>query len=201
VATVTRSKAYTFDDFCFLVKNGEKADLIDGVIYMASPENTGANDLFMWMGGLMYDFADVNDLGKVFGSRVALRLNDLHGPEPDLVFIKKKHLRRVKRGHIQGAADLALEIVSPDSIERDYVEKRALYEKAGIHEYWIVDEPEQKVTLLRLDSKGKYREVRPSKGVLCSQVLTDFWIRPEWLWQNPRPKKLDVLREIMARKS
>jgi hypothetical protein len=41
----TRTPALTFDDFCLLVKDGQQADLINGVIYMASPENTDANDL------------------------------------------------------------------------------------------------------------------------------------------------------------
>ena len=43
-----------------------------------------------------------------------------------------------------------MEIVSPESIERDYETKGELYQDAGVEEYWIVDEVEQKVTLLRL---------------------------------------------------
>src|ERR1043166_9138163 len=107
---------------------------------MASPENTEANDLFMWLGGLMHDYAEENGLGKVFGQKVALRLEDLNGPEPDLVFIKTANSRRIKRGHILGPADLAIEIVTPDSVERDYERKRLLYERFGVTEYWIVDE-------------------------------------------------------------
>jgi len=44
-----RTGPYTFDDFCEMVREDQKADLIDGVIYMASPENTEANDLFVWL--------------------------------------------------------------------------------------------------------------------------------------------------------
>src|SRR5262249_48495267 len=44
-----RSGVFTFDDFCLLVKDGQKADLIDGVIYMASPDNTEAADLNVWL--------------------------------------------------------------------------------------------------------------------------------------------------------
>ena len=38
---------FTYDDFCALVHDDQKADLIDGVIYMASPENLEANELFV----------------------------------------------------------------------------------------------------------------------------------------------------------
>ena len=47
--TVARTGPYTYDDFCQLVREDQKADLIDGVIYMASPENTDPNDLFVWL--------------------------------------------------------------------------------------------------------------------------------------------------------
>lgn len=35
----------TFDEFCRLVRDGQKADLIDGVIYMASPDSRRSNKL------------------------------------------------------------------------------------------------------------------------------------------------------------
>ena len=47
MATVrTRGAGFTYRRLLRLVHEDEKADLIDGVIYMASPENTDANDLF-----------------------------------------------------------------------------------------------------------------------------------------------------------
>jgi Uma2 family endonuclease len=167
---------------------------------MASPENTDANLLFMWLGGIIDLYAEATDAGRVFGSRVALRLDDVNGPEPDIVFVRKDRLYLVKRGHIAGPADLAIEIVCPESIERDYKKKRKQYELAGIAEYWIVDEIMERVLLLHLVQDGKYREVKPRKGELHSRALPGFWIRPEWLWQNPRPKKTAVLKELLARR-
>src|SRR5262249_40771867 len=166
MSAVTKMAPYTFEDFCALVKDGQKADLIEGVIYMASPDNTDANLLFMWLGGLLDLFVEELDLGKVMGSRVACRLNDKDGPEPDILFVLKKHQHRILRGHIRGSPDAAWEIVSPESIDRDYVKKWKQYERARVPEYWIIDELEQKVTLLRLTKRGKYRDVAPSNGEL-----------------------------------
>jgi len=196
--TTTVTGPYTFEDFCALVRDGDKADLINGVIYMASPDNTDANELFMWLGGLMGLFAEETDAGQVYVSRVALRLDDRNGPEPDILFVRKERLHLVQRGHIAGPADLVVEIVSPDSIERDYEKKWHQYQEAGIPEYWIVDEMEQDITLLRLHG-GKYRRVKARKGELHSQALPGFWIRPEWLWQRPLPKKTAILAQLLAR--
>jgi Uma2 family endonuclease len=194
----TKGMVYTFEDFCLRVPEDQKADLIDGVIYMASPENTDANKLFLWLAGLIGDFVEERDLGEVFGSRVAFRLGEKQGPEPDVAFVRKDRLHLVQRGFVDGPPDLAVEIVSPDSVERDYEKKREQYRKARVPEYWIVDEIEERVTVLRLTSVGAYREVRPRKGVLHSQALPGFWLRPEWLWQQPRPRKSAVLAEILG---
>jgi Uma2 family endonuclease len=190
---------HTYEDFCWRVSEDQKADLIDGVIYMASPDNTDANEVFMWLAGLLFDFADYYDLGKVYGSRVAARLAEKTAPEPDIMFVRKAHLSRVKRGGVEGPPDLAIEIVSPESIDRDYNLKRRKYEEAGVPEYWIVDENEETVTLLRLGADGKYREAKPRKGEYHSAVLKGFWLRPEWLFHKRRPRKLDALQMILDR--
>lgn len=195
-----RAGPHTFEDFCTLVREDQKADLINGVIYMASPENTDANELGGWLFTLMSVYARKKKLGKVYVSRVAVCLADRHGPEPDIAFVRTEHLHRVKRGGIDGPADLAVEMVSPDSIERDYYLKRELYEQYGIPEYWIIDDMDQSVTLLRL-KQGKYREARPKKGELHSEILTGFWLRPEWLWQEPLPDEIETLEQILARGS
>lgn len=197
MGTEANGNGYTFEEFCSTIKDGEKADLIDGVIYMSSPDNTDAATLFGWLFRLIGDFVDERELGQVFGSRVAFRLDKPQGPEPDIAFVRADRLHIVQRGFVNGPPDLALEIVSPDSIERDYVRKREQYRKAGVLEYWIVDEMEQRVVLLKRSASGAYREIKPRKGVLHSQVLPGFWLRPEWLWQEPLPKKTTILAKIL----
>jgi Uma2 family endonuclease len=192
-----RSGPVTFEDYCSLIADGQKADLIDGVIYLASPDNTDAADLFGWLYTLLYDYCEARGLGKVYGSRVAFKLDESNSPEPDIAVLLNQNLGRVERGHVRGPADLAFEIVTPESVERDYDRKRRLYQKFRFPEYWIVDEELQRVTLLRLGNRG-YQEVRPHKGALKSRVLPGFWLRPEWTWKLPRPRKAETLKEILA---
>jgi len=188
----------TFDDFCFLVKDGQKADLIDGVIYMASPDSLDANRLSKWLTCVTDDYVEEKDLGEIFILRVAFRLEEKSGPEPDIGFVKKARLHLAKRGYFDGPPDAAFEIVSPESIERDYQKKRRLYEKHRVGEYWIIDEMEQSVTLLRLNKRGKYQEIKPKDGVYYSEVIEGFWLDAAWLWQSPRPRKSVVLKQLLA---
>jgi Uma2 family endonuclease len=191
-------RLYTFADFCELVREHEKADLIDGVIYMASPENTGSNRLLRWLATLLNLLTARTGIGEIFFSRVAFRLDDSNGPEPDIGFVLMSRLHLVERGKVRGRPDAAMEIVSPESIERDYQKKRRQFERARVPEYWIIDEIKETVVLLRLGPNGKYRQVRPVKGKLHSDVMKGFWLRPEWLFTLPRPYEPDILNEILA---
>ena len=165
---------------------------------MASPDNSDANELSGWLYALLTLFVQTLDLGKVYGSRVALRFNKKNAPEPDVLFVRKQRLHLVRRGYIAGAAELIMEIVSPESIERDYFKKRRQYQRFKVPEYWIIDEMKQAVTLLRLGADGKYHAVGAKKGALHSQALPGFWLRPEWLWKRPLPKTLTALTEILG---
>lgn len=142
-------------------------------------------------------YAEQKKLGKVFVSRVAFRLDEKNGPEPDMAFVRAEHLHRVQRGRVDGPPDLAVEIVSPDSLDRDYGKKRDQYERFGVEEYWIVDELEERVTLLHLGADGRYREIPPEEGFLRSRVLPGFQLRPEWFWQSPRPGEWDLLNQML----
>lgn len=190
---------YTFEDFCALVPDGQKADLIDGVIYLASPDNTDSNEANGWLWSLMKIFAEERDLGKVFGSRVAFRMDDDNGPEPDVAFLRKLYLDKVRRGFVAYRPDVAVEIVSHDSIERDYEQKFAKYERAGVPEYWILDEIEKTAKFYRLGRDGKYVEVTLRNRIFRSKAFPGFWLDTGWLWQEPRPPILSTAKKILKK--
>src|SRR5438105_4962757 len=97
-----RTEPYTFREFCELVPEGEKADLINGVIHVASPDNLDAGNLNLWLAMLMYDYVESRDLGRLFGWRIAFRLSNTHSPEPDLAFVLKTRLHLMRKGFFQG---------------------------------------------------------------------------------------------------
>jgi len=85
---------YTFEDFCWIIPDGQKADLINGVIYIASPEYTDADALLGWLRTILSIYARRKNLGRVFGSRVAFRLNKWNSPEPDIAFVSRQRVEQ-----------------------------------------------------------------------------------------------------------
>ncbi|HVS34120.1 MAG TPA: Uma2 family endonuclease [Gemmataceae bacterium] len=199
MATVApRIGVFTYEDFCAILSDGRKGDLIDGAIYLDGPESIKNNELFGWLLVLMGLYVRRRKLGEVHASRVACRLDDMNAPEPDILFVANKKRDRLHRDGVEGPPDLTVEIVAPESVERDYDKKRRQYQRFKIPEYWIIDEHERKMRLLRLDARGRYRETAARKGVLHSHAIDGFWLDPNWLCQDPLPDELETLKKLLG---
>jgi Uma2 family endonuclease len=191
------SDLVTVEEFFCLVPDGQKADLIDGVIYMASPDTRRHDRLGGWIKFLLQGYTAVNRLGEVYGSRFAFALSEFRAPEPDVAFVRSERLSLVEERRMVGGPDIAVEIVSRDSRQRDYGEKKQLYAEAGVSEYWIIDPLQQRVEFHRLHA-GRYELVPLEHNRLFrSAVLEGFWLDVEWLVAKSLPNEYDILQEIL----
>lgn len=73
---------------------------------------------------------------------------------PDLVVVCDNE--KMEGKHIQGAPDLAIEILSPGTGSYDFIKKRRLYEKVGVKEFWLVQPTERIVTVFQLETNGTF---------------------------------------------
>ena len=184
--------------FCAMVEDGQKADLIDGVIYMASPDSRRANSINVFLLTLMNLYLQRKDIGgEVYVNRFAYRMSDHNAPEPDVGYVCEDRLTLMEEGGMRGAPDIAVEIVAKESRERDWVTKRALYEKFGVREYWIIDHLQKKFEFLKLVRK-RFVPMKLGGGhVFRSQVLPGFWLDVDWLLAKPLPSTPDCLDQIL----
>jgi Uma2 family endonuclease len=88
--------------------------------------------------------------GTVFYAPLRVRIASGRFREPDLVLLLDVNDPRNQNAFWLGA-DLVVETVSPDYVERDTVIKRADYAEAGIPEYWIINPEEETITVLKLE--------------------------------------------------
>jgi Uma2 family endonuclease len=184
---VRRHGLFRFDEFCCLT--GErKGDLIDGVIFLDPPETPASNELWNWIINRLKLLTDQFEAGRVFGPKVAFRLDDRNAVEPDIAFLSARRRNRIRRDYVIGPPDAAFEIVAPESSRRDYVLKRRLYELAGVSEYWIIDAAFRAVTLYQRSPHGRLRKRRARQGRYQSQVIRDFDFSNEWFSDDRRTR-------------
>ena len=120
-------------------------------------------------------------LGRFYGDNMLLTNRAIGlSQEPDAMFVSharfEKGLAVLKEGsrstELSGSPDMALEVVSKSSVEKDTIDLMALYAKAGVAEYWLVDStvdtPE--LVILRL-AGGKYVAARKRDGWVKSKVF------------------------------
>jgi Uma2 family endonuclease len=111
------------------------------------------------------------------------------------LFVGKDRRHLFKKTYLDGAADLAVEIVSPESIGRDRGEKFVEYEAAGIKEYWLIDPERRQAEFYRLNSDRFYQLISTPEGIFRSEVLPEFFLRVEWFWQETLPT-FQALKEL-----
>lgn len=193
--TISQQKhQLTFEEFLTLYESIH-AEWIDGEVILMSPPTNKHQLLVLFIGALMQHLAEANDAGTVLVAPFAMKINERRGREPDVLFILKENLDRLKSSHLLGAADIAVEVISPESQTRDRGDKFYEYEQAGVREYWMFDQKRKQAEFYRLNAEGMYQPVPLEDGIFRSQVLNGFWLRVDWLWQDPLPTLISVLRE------
>jgi len=186
----------TEEEFVAWCDEDIKAEYVDGEVIVYTPSSTRHVLLCSFLGTLLRMHVDAHDLGIVAGPEWQVRLRPELRRVPDLLFIAKERASIVQEVHIEGAPDLIIEIVSPDSEERDWREKYWDYERAGVREYWVIDPYSQTMAMYQLGEEGRYRRAELKEGIYRSEAVPGFWVRPEWLWQEPLPNVLEIAREL-----
>jgi Uma2 family endonuclease len=114
--------------------------------------------------------------GTVFYAPLRVRVAPGRFREPDLVVLLDVNDPRNQNAFWLGA-DLVVEIVSLDHVERDTVTKRADYAAAGIPEYWIVNNAEGTIVVLRLEGSAYVEHGVFRRGdTATSALLRDFTV-------------------------
>ncbi len=187
----------TEEEFVAWCDEDTKAEWVDGEVVVHSPANLQHVNLAGFLLIVVRLFATQRDLGVVYGPELQIRLSSLRRRRvPDLLFIAKERMSIIQATEVDGAPDLIIEIVSPDSPARDWREKYLEYEAVGVREYWVIDPMSQRVESYALGADGRYSLIEEKDGAVHSTVLTGFFLKPAWLWQEPLPNPLDVLKEL-----
>lgn len=109
----------------------------------------------------------------------------------------RENHERLHETYLEGPADLVVEVISPESVGRDRGDTFVEYEAGGVPEYWLIDPQREQAEFYQLTDSGQYRFVpMDDAGRYHSAVVTAFWLRVDWLWQEPLPPTEEVLLEV-----
>ena len=146
----------SLDEFFALPDTEQRRELREGVLYIVAPPIPDHQQLTKWLNRHLSEQLEDTGLAFVF-LPVDVVLSDETNVEPDIVVVCKERSDIIQRARIAGAPDIVIEALSSDR-NRDLVEKRRLYEAAGVPEYWILDGDADTLAQLELGDDGVYQE-------------------------------------------
>jgi Uma2 family endonuclease len=177
--------------------DGIRAEWVDGEVIVMSPTSVTHQRVLSFLTALLQHFVEANELGLILFAPFQMRLRARpSGREPDAIFVARDRLDKLQNAYLDGPADLAIEIISPDSRARDRGDKYYEYEQAGVREYWLIDPARKQAEFYRLGNDGIYSAVFiGDDGIYHSKVIEGLWLKVDWLWQDPLPTLMSVLKE------
>ena len=153
------------------------AELIDGIVYMASPvsrpHRLSQSNLNYWLSSYQ-----LGTPGCEVGANGTWLMADSNIPQPDLalrILPEYGGQTREEGNYSAGAPELVAE-VSHTTAARDGGAKLRLYERSGVREYIIARTAKQRIVWRELVDGG-YEEVAPdADGVFRSRVFPGLWL-------------------------
>jgi Uma2 family endonuclease len=180
---ITLPKTYTYQELLNEFDEKTRCEIIENKLFMSPAPNTEHQEISRDLEFLLYTFTRENNLGKVFDAPFDVILDENNVVQPDILFITNQNIQHLSKKGYHGAPDLIIEIVSPSTFYRDCQEKKSLYEKFGVKEYWIVEPANQVIEIFILENNLKnnlgntqyqLHQFVAEKGKVSSKLLEGF---------------------------
>lgn len=195
---VVTSAQMTYEEF-LREYDGQYAEYVDGEVISGMTVSKTHNKLTQFLSSILQFFIEAKQLGQIFSEPYQMRMNfgeKTKGREPDVFFVANENSHRIHEKYFDGAADLVIEIVSPESVVRDTEDKFEEYETAGVKEYWVINPNRRTGIFYGYDDDGKYKMLPlAADGRFESRVIEGLWVNTNWFWQEDLPKLTDVLKD------
>ncbi|HET6528610.1 MAG TPA: Uma2 family endonuclease [Balneolaceae bacterium] len=171
----TISKLVTYDDYRTLPDDGKRYEIIGGELYMTPAPTTYHQRILGNLYMQMRHFTDKSNLGEVLMAPVDIVLSMTDVIQPDLIYIAKSRAHIITRKNIVAAPDLVVEIISESTEAIDQNQKKQLYERYGVKEYWLVyPEKKQVEQFILRDQAFTLQNTYQVPDSLKSNILSGF---------------------------
>ena len=183
VSTSPLVKTYTLEEFWELPEppDHSKLELIAGVLYMTPAPTQLHNNTASRLNRILNEYLiKGDDQGTLFIPRAGIIKGPNSWLEPDLFYVigeVKTYLDSEYPQYLR-TADLAIEVISPNSAIYDRNTKADTYAALGVKELWLVDEASGIIEVRVLDG-DRYASsvVLERDDKLKSTVLSGFAVR------------------------
>ncbi|PYQ28323.1 MAG: hypothetical protein DMF56_16050 [Acidobacteria bacterium] len=199
MTVVETSHKLTYEDYLNFPDDGNRYEIIDGELYLNPSPNMKHQLVLMNILRALDRYVRKNRCGEIFFAPFDVVLSKHNVVQPDVLYISNERMEIITAANVQGAPDMAIEVLSDGTRKKDETKKRRAYERFGVSEYWMIDPLEEdSVRIFRF--KGKKYERRIVGGKITSPLLPGFSLPLRDVFAM-RPSLAAALRLRMEAKS
>ncbi len=167
-------KIWTDAEFMAL-PDGDRYELINGELITVGNSGMEHGNLGAFLAGAIEFHVRSRKLGATCDSSTAFTMKSGNRRSPDVSFVSRERLQGLKRlpkGYLQGAPDLAVEIISPSNTFEEIHNKIVEYFDNGSRLVWVVH-PDEKSVLV-------YHQPEPDRLLTTSDYLNGEDVIPDF---------------------
>jgi Uma2 family endonuclease len=173
----TITQLMTADELLVMPHGNCRYELVQGVLKVMEPAGFEHGKITMIVATSLFQFVHDNELGTICAAETGFKISS--NPDtvraPDVAFISNEELDRVgsPKGYWPGAPDLAVEVVSPNDIYEEVMDKVLEWLDAGCRMVVVVSPRKRNVTV--------YQSLEEITILTEADILDGGDVVPGWL--------------------
>ena len=176
---IATPRPLTYDDLLRMPDDGKRYEVIGGELIVNPAPRRDHQMIITNLDWILQQFLRASGWGIAFTHPVDVYSGRNDIVQPDMIVIRQARLAIYRpEGIVVEPPDLVVEVLSPSTRGIDLIRKMALYARAGVQEYWIVD-PEERSLHVHLLQGDQYVSIAPdADGWFASPTLIGLRVDP-----------------------
>ena len=181
---IPKENLISYVEFEKMDSGNESLEFINGIVYMQAAPSVAHQIVVTNLStefGIYFKGKDCRHFVSPFDV-IFKNEREKNKVQPDLIVICDKSGLNEK--NYAGVPTLAVEVLSPSTTSKDYIEKMDLYMRFGVKEYWIISPRSKTVEMFTLQQSGTYSEpkIYSKDDIVKSQIFEDLLINLQELF-------------------
>ncbi|PSB12128.1 hypothetical protein C7B61_06645 [filamentous cyanobacterium CCP1] len=179
-------KVWTDEEFMALSRDGHRYEVVDGELIDMGNSGAKHGYIAILLSSALFAVVMAQKLGALFDSSTAFKMKNGNKRSPDISFFAKERLQELADlpiGFLDGAPDLAIEILSPTNTIEEIDSKLIEYFENGSRLVWVVN-PTQHYVLVYRSGQEPDRLLKSSDFLDGEDVIPGFMFPVADLFQK-----------------
>lgn len=182
----SEKKIWTDEEFMALPQDGHRYEIVDGELIDRGNSGALHGNLAIILSSALFAVVNAQRLGALFDSSTAFKMKNGNKRSPDISFFSKARLQgmtELPTGFLEGAPDLAVEILSPGNTVEEIEEKITEYFDNGARLVWVIS-PTQHYVLVYCCAQEPDRLLKSVDSLDGEEVIPGFTLPVAALFQK-----------------